>query len=89
MPENPSRLIRVAMTTFRILLLTVMSMALGMGVGLLTGIAVTAILSMVRHTNADMTAAYRTFAVPMALLFGGMVLGYQVVREIKGAFGTR
>jgi NhaP-type Na+/H+ and K+/H+ antiporter len=89
MPQRPSWFIRLLMTTSRIVLLTIMSMALGMGLGLLAGIFGTIIASMIRHTNADMTAAYRTFAIPSALLFGSVTLGYQLVREIGGAVRAR
>ena len=77
------------MTTSRIVLLTLMSMALGMGLGLLTGIFATIVVSMIRHTNADMTLAYRTYAIPTALVFGGVMLVYQLVREIRGDSRTR
>ena len=89
MSNRPSWVIRFVMTTSRIVMLTVFSMALGMGLGLFSGIFGTIIASMVRHTNADMTTAYRTFAIPAALIFGSVTLVYQLVREIAGTVHTR
>ncbi len=86
---KPSPFIRFLMTTSRIVVLTAMFAALGMGVGIFVGIFGTVILAMIRHTHADMANSYRHFAIPLAILCGTVAFGYQVSREVSLALRSR
>ena len=77
------------MTASRIVILTVAFAALGMGVGVFLGIFGTVIVSMVRHTHADVANSYRLFAIPLATICGAGTLIYQVTRELSTALRSR
>lgn len=67
----------------RVVLLTFIGTLLSFAVSLLVGIVVTVALSMQRHVNPDMRAAYRHVALPMALIAGGVVLISASVMEVR------
>ena len=77
------------MTASRIVVLTAMFAALGMGVGMFVGIVGTLILSMIRHTHPDMANSYRQFAIPLAILCGTVALGYQLAKEFSNLLRSR
>ncbi len=81
---RPSWFVRLIMTSFRILFLTLLFTALGMALGLTTGILVTAISGLFTH-HVDMTNAYRHFAIPSAITVGSCTFLYNVVQSIRRA----
>src|SRR3954469_6765174 len=66
LPKAPSRLGRFFAATFRILILTALFAAIGMGFGLFFGILGTILYGAVKHMHVDMAMAYRDVAIPLA-----------------------
>jgi hypothetical protein len=69
----------------RILLLTLIFAALGMGLGLFFGILGAVLYGAVRHTHVDMAMAYRAVAIPFAITFGSCAFLYNAVLSIRRA----
>ncbi|HWR36561.1 MAG TPA: hypothetical protein VN622_11890 [Clostridia bacterium] len=88
-PARPSRLMLFFMKTFRVILLSLMFAALGMGLGLLMGILGTVAYAIVNHSHPDVTVAYRLVAIPLAIISGLVALLYTVFNEIRTALRTR
>jgi len=84
-PKAPSRFATLVATIFRILVLTVLFAALGMGVGLFCGILGTVVLGAIKDTQPDMAVAYRSIALPVAALFAAVAFVYNVVNTIRRA----
>jgi hypothetical protein len=67
----------------RVLLVTFICTLLVFAVGLLLGIIGIVIISVLRHTNPDMTMAYRLIALPAALVAGSIVFVLVLTMEIR------
>lgn len=67
----------------RVLLVTFISTLIVFAVGLLLGIVGIVIISALRHTNPDMTVAYRLIALPAALVAGSIVFILILTMEIR------
>ena len=66
--KAPSHAGRFFTSLFRILMLTVLFAALGMGLGLFFGILGTAIYGGIKHMHVDLAMAYRDVAIPLAVV---------------------
>lgn len=85
MAKAQSRVAKVLAAVFRIILLTALFAALGMGVGLFAGIMGTIIYNAVKHTNIDLATAYRSVAIPSAVVCGALALLYNIGMTIRTA----
>lgn len=64
----------------RIVLFSIAGTGLGMAIGLLTGILVQVVRSLVHRGAIDMTVAYRFFAIPLAVTCGmGALVVFSVI----------
>jgi hypothetical protein len=67
----------------RVLLVTFIGTLISFAVSLLLGIAGTVIVSAARHSNPNMTAAYRHIALPFALVAGSIIFVLSLAMEIR------
>jgi hypothetical protein len=67
----------------RVLLVTFVGTLISFAISLLFGIVVTMVLASVRHTHADMTAAYRHIALPAAAVAGSIILVLALMMEVR------
>jgi hypothetical protein len=81
----PSRSrISVAFTsTVRVLFVTLLCTAGGMGAGLFLGIVGTMVYGMMKGGPIDMTNAYRHVALPIAAVTGSLALAGAIVLEVR------
>jgi len=70
-------------STVRVLFITLLFTAAGMGAGLFCGIVGTVIYGIIKGTAVDMTNAYKHVAIPAAILAGSIGLIGAVVLEIR------
>ena len=85
MAKAPTRLGRIFTAVSRILLLTVIFAALGMGLGLFFGILGAVVYGAIKHTHMDMAMAYRAVAIPSAITFGSCAFLYSIFESIRRA----
>ncbi len=71
------------MFLFRTFFLTLLFTGLGMALGLMVGILTTAIAALFGHHPADMTVAYRRFAIPNAIVFGTGAFLWNVIAGVR------
>jgi hypothetical protein len=83
--KAPSRAARFFTAIFRILVLTVLFAAAGMGLGLFFGIIGTALYAAVKHSQVDMANAYRDIAFPLAVTSGLCAFVYNSMTTLKRA----
>lgn len=84
MPPNPSpRPLRWYLIPVRVLLVTFIGTLISFAVSLLLGIVATAGIAALRHVQPNMTIAYRVFALPAALVAGGIILVLALTMEIR------
>jgi hypothetical protein len=80
--RQPSWPVWLAMKGFRLLFLTVLWSGLGMGVGLLTGIALLMTGAVIHQRMPPMDLAYRQIAIPTAIFAGGCALLWNLWRTV-------
>jgi hypothetical protein len=83
--REPSWLVWTVMKGTRLVLLTVLWTALGMGVGLFCGIVGVVGWSAVGHHTPEMDAAYRNIAIPAAVVSGGCAFLWNLLRTLQAA----
>ena len=67
----------------RVLLVTFIGTLIAFAVSLFLGIIGTVAMSALRHTNPDMTVAYRLIALPFALVAGSIVFVLVLAMEVR------
>jgi uncharacterized BrkB/YihY/UPF0761 family membrane protein len=67
----------------RVLLVTFIGTLLTFAVSLLLGIVGTVVISFLRHTQPNMTVAYRLIALPAALIAGAIIFVLALTMEIR------
>ena len=67
----------------RVLLVTFIGTLLTFAVSLLLGIVGTVVISFLRHTQPNMTVAYRLIALPAALIAGANIFVLALTMEIR------
>jgi len=67
----------------RVLLVTFIGTLICFAVSLLVGIVGTVIVSAIRHTDANMTVAYRLIALPTAAVAGSIIFVLALTMEIR------
>ncbi len=67
----------------RVVLVTFIGTLLIFAVSLLLGIFGTVILAAVRHVPANLTQAYRLFALPVAVVAGSIIFVLALVMEVR------
>jgi uncharacterized membrane protein len=87
--SQPTLLGRIFVRTFRTLFVTLLFTMLGMGVGLMFGIAWFALSGAFRHAHPDMAMAYRNVAIYVAIASGSCALLYQLFLETRTASRPR
>ncbi len=70
-------------STVRVVFITVLFAAGGMGAGLFLGIVGTVIYGIIRGSKIDMTHAYKDVAIPAAVLAGAIALVGSAVLEVR------
>jgi hypothetical protein len=87
--KEPSWPVWTLMKGFRLILLTVLWTAVGMGAGLFCGILGVLVLGAVHHQTPDMSMAYRSVSIPVAILSGSCAFGLNLVRTLQAAVKRR
>jgi hypothetical protein len=87
--REPSWLVWTLMKASRVVVLTVLWTGLGMGVGLLCGIIGLAAVSAFTGRTPDMSMAYRTISIPVAICSGGCALLWNLLRAVQAADAKR
>jgi hypothetical protein len=87
--KAPSRASRFLTAIFRILFLTVLFAACGMGLGLFFGIIASIIYGAIKHIHVDMAMAYRDVAIPLALISGVGSFVYNTMATLRRAMRRR
>jgi hypothetical protein len=67
----------------RVVLVTFIATLICFAVSLLIGIVGTVIISALRHTNTNMTVAYRLIALPTAVVAGSIIFVLALTMEIR------
>src|SRR5579863_6628184 len=67
----------------RVLLVTFIGTLIAFAVSLLLGILGTVIISALRHTQPNMTVAYRLIALPAAVVAGSIIFVLALAMEIR------
>lgn len=90
LPKTPSRAGRFFTAVFRILIVTLIFAAFGMGLGLFFGILGTVLYAAIKHIHVDMAMAYRDVAIPLALVSALCALVYNTMTTLRRAMrGTK
>lgn len=85
MSKAPSRAGRFFTAIFRILILTALFAAVGMGFGLFFGILGTILYGAVKHMHVDMAMAYRDVAIPLAVISALGAFVYNTMATLRRA----
>lgn len=80
MKQHPPRWYAIPV---RVLLVTFIGTLFMFAVSLLLGIIYIVVWSALRSTQPDMTAAYRRFALPTAVVAGGVIFVLSLTMEIR------
>ena len=67
----------------RVLLVTFIGTLISFAVSLLLGIVGTVVVSSLRHVHPNMTVAYRTIALPAAVVAGSIIFVLALAMEIR------
>jgi uncharacterized BrkB/YihY/UPF0761 family membrane protein len=67
----------------RVLLMTFIGTLISFAVGLLVGILGTVIISAIRHVHPNMTVAYRSIALPAAVVAGSIIFVLGLAMEVR------
>ena len=67
----------------RVLLVTFIGTLVSFAVSLLLGIVGTVVVSSLRHVHPNMTVAYRTIALPAAVVAGSIIFVLALAMEIR------
>ena len=78
-----SRQPRPFLVPFRILLITSLATLLSFAISMFLGILGTVAWAALHHTNPNLTAVYRHFAPPIAIVIGVVVLIAATIHEIR------
>jgi hypothetical protein len=81
--RQPNWLVWAVMKGFRVVVLTVLWAALGMGVGLFVAIFVLMTAGALQHRMPNMELAYRDISIPLAIAAGGGALVWNLVRVVQ------
>jgi hypothetical protein len=87
--KQPSWPVWSLMKGFRVLALTVLWAALGMGVGLFGGIVGVVAWSAMTHRAAEMDLAYRNIALPLAICTGTCAFIWNLLRVVQAGVRKR
>lgn len=82
-PAQPGKLAKLFGSTVRVLFTTLLFTAGGMGLGLLLGIIGMVSYGLIAGVQPDMRNAYRHFAVPLAIIIGGIAFIGALVLEFR------
>ena len=85
MSKAPSRAGRFFTALSRILILTALFAASGMGLGLFFGIVGTVLYGAVKHIPVDMALAYRDVAIPLAIISALGAFVYNTMATMRRA----
>ena len=83
--RQPSWFVWALMKGFRLLTLTILWSALGMGAGLFGGIVVLLTTGILHHRMPPMDLAYRQAAIPAAIVAGSCAFVWNLVRTVQAA----
>lgn len=83
--KQPGWLMWTLMKGFRLVALTVMWAALGMGVGLFCGILGLMIAGAIMHHMPVMSMAYRKISIPAAIVSGSCAFVWNLARTVQVA----
>ena len=87
--KEPSWLVWTLMKAFRVVVLTVLWTALGMGAGLFCGIVGVVTWSAIVHRTPDMSLAYQSVSIPVAIACGSCAFLWNVMRTLQAAAKRR
>jgi len=82
-PARRSKLSIAFTSTIRVLFITLLFAAAGMGAGLFLGIIGTVLYGIISGSKVDMTNAYKHVAIPVAMLAGAVALVGSAVLEVR------
>jgi hypothetical protein len=85
LPQAASRIVRFLTAVFRILILTALFAAAGMGLGLFFGIFGAVLYGAIKHMHVDMTMAYRDVAIPLAVISALGAFVYNTMAALRRA----
>ena len=83
--KEPSWLVWTLMKGLRLIFLTVLWAAVGMGVGLFCGIIGLLAQGALHHQTPDMSLAYRSVSIPVAIFSGSCAFALNLVRTLQAA----
>jgi hypothetical protein len=83
--KAPSPVGRFFTALFRILILTVLFAAVGMGIGLFFGIFGAVLYGAIKHMHVDMAMAYRDVAIPLAIISALGAFVYNTMATLRRA----
>jgi hypothetical protein len=83
--KQPSWPVWTLMKSIRMVMLTLMWTAVGMGAGLFCGIVSLLITSGMTHRTPDMTMAYRGISIPVAIFSGSCAFLWNLGRTLQAA----
>jgi hypothetical protein len=87
--KQPGWLAWTLIKAFRLVGLTVMWAGLGMGAGLFCGIVGLMIGSALSHRVLEMSVAYRSISIPVAILTGSSAFVWNLARTVQAAWRRR
>jgi hypothetical protein len=82
-PKSHARPPRWYVIPVRVLLVTFIGTLISFAVSLFLGIIGVGVVSALRHVHPDMTIAYRSIALPAAVVAGGIILVLALIMEIR------
>jgi hypothetical protein len=85
LPKDASPVVRFLTAVFRILILTALFAAAGMGLGLFFGIFGAVLCGAIKHMHVDMTMAYRDVAIPLAVISALGAFVYNTMATLRRA----
>ncbi len=81
--KQRSRISLIFTSIVRVLFITLLFAAAGMGAGLFCGIVGTIVYGMIKSGSIDMTNAYKHIAIPVAITLGAAGLLVGLVLEVR------
>jgi lipopolysaccharide export LptBFGC system permease protein LptF len=82
-PAHRSKLSIAFTSTIRVVFITLIFAAGGMGAGLFLGIVGTVLYGIISGSKIDMTNAYKHVAIPVAILVGAVALVGSAALEVR------
>jgi hypothetical protein len=87
--KEPSWLVWTLVKAFRVVLLTVLWTGLGMGAALFCGIIGLLAAGVILHRTPEMSLAYRSISIPVAIASGSIAFLWNMVRTLQAAAQRR